>query len=221
MAHTKDRNPNAGVEERKATRSMDELYKLGACPTCVRILASGPATNDLEFTVTPEHGFSVPPGAGFLAVEKGGLTCDIPPGRGILIVRAKGWGWEAVDYEATANDTTEIRVEMLRAGSVSGRLDEFSDARPVMIQFMPESLPRLKGELAKLLASAIQRTLGQASRNVKPDADRRFTCEDLSPGTYRARLLAWNATDRKWTETASASVTVEAGTAATVRFDRR
>ncbi len=34
MAHTKDRNPNAGVEERKATRSMDELYKLGACPTC-------------------------------------------------------------------------------------------------------------------------------------------------------------------------------------------
>ena len=34
MAHTKDSNPNAGVEERKAARSMDELYKLGACPTC-------------------------------------------------------------------------------------------------------------------------------------------------------------------------------------------
>ncbi len=34
MTHTKDSNPNAGVEERKATRSMDELHKLGACPTC-------------------------------------------------------------------------------------------------------------------------------------------------------------------------------------------
>ena len=124
-------------------------------------------------------------------------------------------------YEATANDTTEIRVEMRRAGSVSGRLDEIPDAQHVMIQFTPESLPRLKGRLGELLAAAIRRTLGQASRNVKPDADGRFTCEDLSPGTYRARLLVWNATDRKWTATANASVTVEAGAAATISFDGR
>ena len=34
MAHTKDSNPNAGWEERKATLSMDELHKLGQCPSC-------------------------------------------------------------------------------------------------------------------------------------------------------------------------------------------
>ncbi len=34
MAHTKDSNPNAGWEERKATLSMDEQHKMGQCPSC-------------------------------------------------------------------------------------------------------------------------------------------------------------------------------------------
>jgi len=80
--------------------------------------------------------------------------------------------------------------------------------------------PRIESELAGLRAAAIRRALGQAARNVAPDADGRFTCEDLNPGRYRARLLAWSATDRTWTEIASASVMVESGRATTVRFAR-
>ncbi len=195
---------------------------LTAGPARLRLLVAGPALGEVEFAATPEQGLGVPPGTGFLQVEHDGTTLDLAPGRGIVIVRAKGWGWKAVAYEAAANDVTEVRLAMQRVGSVTGRLNEIPKAPHVTVQLTPTAAssvgPAKKSDA--LLAKAIQRTFGRTSRNVKPDGDGRFSCDDLNPGSYRARLLTWNATKRAWTEVASTPVTVESGTATTVHFDK-
>ncbi len=198
----------------------ENTIRMAPGPAQLRLAVSGPAIKHVEYSLTPEQGIGVPASGGWRRLEPDGRTGRVvPPGPGILLARAPGWGWMAVPYETDANVTTEVRFEMMRAGSGTGQVAAPDRREHVRIQFTPE-LPRLENERGALRDRAIRRTLGQTSTNAKPDADGRFAATDLRPGPYRVRHLVWNPTVQAWSEIGSATIHVESGTTTTIEFLR-
>jgi hypothetical protein len=51
-------------------------------------------------------------------------TAPFAPGVGTLLVRAEGYGWEAVRFDAAEARTTDVRVVVAQGGTVKGRIPE-------------------------------------------------------------------------------------------------
>ena len=50
------------------------------------------------------------------------VTNPFTPGPGLLLLRARGFGWTAVRFDAVPGRTTDVRVPLRRAGTVRVRV---------------------------------------------------------------------------------------------------
>ena len=171
-----------------------------------------PATAEYAYTTSKGSGY---PHSGFTSVTTE-ATPEFEPSKGILIVRAPGYGWKVVLFEAHAGAPTVVRVAMERAGSLRGSA---SGGKKMYVfahrtDGYPDNL--VKGD--QNLTYGLQRCLGNTRFSTKVEKGR-YEMTELAPGRYTATL--YDLVEGRWVAlTKTQEVVVRSGVAQELSFAR-
>ncbi len=151
--------------------------------TRLRIVVEGPDAGTAEYAYTTSKG-SAYPHSGFTSVTAE-ATPEFEPSKGIVIVRAPGYGWKVVRFEAHAGAPTVVRVAMERAGSLRGTAS--GGKQMYVFTHRPDGYPDnlVKGD--QNLTHGLQRCLGNERFSTKVKKGR-YEIAELAPGRYEVSL---------------------------------
>ena len=161
-------------------------------PARLRIRVEGPRAADVEYSLMTTVGGHDPQDTGFAALDPvSGVTNPFTPGPGLLLVRAQGFGWTAVRFDAVPGRTTDVRVPMRRAGTVRVRVTNARSEKAWHVR-----LKRLDDFPAALIAEdekleyLVGRARGSANESISPDEQGSFESTDVPPANVRGLLRA-------------------------------
>jgi RNA polymerase sigma-70 factor (ECF subfamily) len=219
----------------RARTGQEVVLRLPAGPARLFVTIEGPPPEATEYSLFTETGGAFPPGTGFTEVEGSAFeTPEFNPGTGVLVVRAKGYGWTAVRFDAHETTTTAVRVVLEPAGSVRVRVDESilaleRESRRGLLRLartdgwlraiVGDEDPRVVTGGVTRLMYAIQRSRGNADEFGHEPTDGVFSFPDLTPGPYEASYGHFEE-DGGWVSRAAVPVEVRSGAAAEVDLRR-
>jgi hypothetical protein len=200
--------------------------RLPAGPAQLRILLEGPPDGSGEFSLLTTSGGAVPTTVGFARLNGSPFeTPGFTPGPGVLVVRAQGFGWTAVRFDAPEATTTDVRVVLVPAGTARVRvredllgLEEGGQSPMVRLRRADGFPASLVGEERDLLY-AFHRSVGAEDAYAYAPTDGAFLLPDLRPGVYEATFGFWQQ-GRTWVAHARGRVEVTSGATAEVTLTR-
>jgi RNA polymerase sigma-70 factor (ECF subfamily) len=220
------RRPDGVLSARARARPGDEVtLRLPAGRARLLVRVEGPPPGTAEFSLTTESGGFVPPGTGFERLATSSVeTAEFMPGTGVLVVRAAGYGWTAVRFEAPALETTEVHVRLEPAGSLVVKVPDWAIALEREERRGLLRVARIDGVVERALggnargapqdlerlAYAIQRSRGSADEHLYEHEGGTFRVADLSPGAYQVSYGHYEEGGR-WASRVAAAVTVVSG----------
>jgi RNA polymerase sigma-70 factor (ECF subfamily) len=187
------------------------LLRVPSGPARVRIVVEGPPEGTAEFSLVTVPGGYVPAGTGFAPMPTSPFeTAGFTPGTGLVVVRAKGYGWTAVRFEAPEATTTEVRVALRPAGTVDVRLPPAAIRKGAYAR-----LHRSDGFPGPLVAGdrrllyGIQRCKGDVDEFGFAAVDGVFRLPDVPPGRYDVSYGRYDGS--AWVSLAASTVEVRSG----------
>jgi len=164
----------------------------------IRLTVEGPAAGTAEFCYVTSKGSGFPPGGFWKFNSPAHESMTFVPSKGILIVRAPGYSWKVVAFDAQAGEPTAVHVAMPKAGSVKGTADaELVGENKHVYLFLKRSdgHPQRLAEGDQNLTYGLGGRLGDARFSAKL-VERRFQIPNVAPGVYWATLYRY--VGRQW-----------------------
>ena len=202
-----------GAVSAKAAPGERVILRFPAAPARLEIEVHGPPLGTIEYSLMTDAPAYFPRSIGFIQLPASGEPPAFLPGRGILVVKAKGHGFAVVAFEARAGATTKVKVELPPAGSVEGAVATIPEGKGILVRLVredghPDALFRDR----PTLRYAVERSIGTVDIYGRLAPDGSFRIGEVPPAVYRLSIGRWK--DRKWRESASALVKVRSGDAA-------
>ena len=179
----------------------DVELRLPAGPAKLRVQVNAPAHVSVQYFLYTVTGGREPRPPHWATLGPDRETPGFTPGHGILVIRAKGRGWNAVTFDVAAQRTSTVRVQLLVSGKVEGRVAEPVADPMNRVRLVRQDGWTWSGETAVLWKSMLRRL--DLSSPVAADGS--FALDDVPPGSYRAIYGSWSA------EIASSTVEVRSG----------
>ena len=202
-----------GVFSREAKPGDTVELQIPEGPARLRVVVDGPPAETVEYALVTATGAW--PKKWWVKL-KDSLTTPFAPGAGVLMVRAKGYGKNAVRFRAPAAETTEVRVALPRAGRVEGHVRVPEGSKELVRLIREGGYPYTLAGQSPWMPYALQ-TLQLVSR---PDKEGRFAIGEVHPAVYRASLghfdNAKTIQDRKWIERKGVDIEVMPGETVTI-----
>jgi len=181
----------APIDEEVVLREPKELAK-------IRVKVTGPPAGSVEFCYFTSKGSGFPH-SGFWTLEGAAYeSMTFIPSKGIVIARARGYAWKAVPFDARETGSTDVWVELSKAGRVTGTVDAewAAKGQPLYVYLKRvDGMPQRLAEGDQNLTYALNRHLGDA-RFSSQVLDGRFEIAEVAPGSYWVTL--YRLVDRQW-----------------------